>query len=35
MTSVASFESVGSILVVGMLIVPAATAYLLTDRLAK
>ncbi|WP_145408715.1 metal ABC transporter permease [Paenibacillus xylanexedens] len=35
MTSVASFESVGSILVVGMLIVPAATAYLLTDRLGK
>ncbi|WFA85105.1 metal ABC transporter permease [Paenibacillus amylolyticus] len=35
MTSVASFESVGSILVVGMLIVPAATAYLLTDSLGK
>lgn len=35
MTSVASFESVGSILVVGMLIVPAAAAYLLTDRLGK
>lgn len=33
MTSVASFDSVGAILVVGMLIVPAATAYLLTDRL--
>lgn len=33
MTSVASFESVGAILVVGMLIIPAATAYLLTDRL--
>ncbi|MFD2613738.1 metal ABC transporter permease [Paenibacillus gansuensis] len=33
-TTVASFESVGAILVVGMLIVPAATAYLLTDRLA-
>ncbi|MGN1402076.1 MAG: metal ABC transporter permease [Bacillus sp. (in: firmicutes)] len=32
-TTVASFESVGAILVVGMLIVPAATAYLLTDRL--
>ncbi|MBB6020835.1 manganese/zinc/iron transport system permease protein [Paenibacillus sp. JGP012] len=35
MTSVASFESVGSILVVGMLIVPAAAAYLLTDQLGK
>ncbi|NOV02997.1 metal ABC transporter permease [Paenibacillus planticolens] len=32
-TTVASFESVGAILVVGMLIVPAATAYLLTERL--
>jgi hypothetical protein len=31
--SVASFESVGSILVVAMLIVPPATAALLTDRL--
>jgi len=35
MASVASFDSVGSILVVGMLIVPAATAYLLTDRLGR
>ncbi|HEY2491987.1 MAG TPA: metal ABC transporter permease [Paenibacillus sp.] len=34
LTSVASFESVGAILVVGMLIIPAATAYLLTDRLS-
>ncbi|MFC3882497.1 metal ABC transporter permease [Bacillus songklensis] len=33
-TTVASFESVGAILVVGMLIVPAATAYLLTDKLS-
>lgn len=33
-TTVASFEAVGSILVVAMLIVPASTAYLLTDRLA-
>ncbi|MCH2115915.1 MAG: metal ABC transporter permease [Pirellulales bacterium] len=33
-TSVASFEAVGSILVVAMLIVPAATAHLLSDRLA-
>jgi manganese/zinc/iron transport system permease protein len=33
-TTVASFEAVGSILVVAMLIVPAATAYLLTDRLS-
>lgn len=32
-TTVASFESVGAILVVGMLIVPAATAYLLTEKL--
>lgn len=31
-TTVASFESVGSILVIAMLIVPAATAHLLTDR---
>ncbi|OPA73940.1 iron ABC transporter [Paenibacillus selenitireducens] len=34
MTTVASFESVGAILVVGMLIVPASTAYLLTERLS-
>ena len=33
MTLVAAFESVGSILVVAMLIIPAATAFLLTDRL--
>ncbi|MFC5995628.1 metal ABC transporter permease [Pseudonocardia hispaniensis] len=32
-TAVASFEAVGAILVVTMLIVPAATAYLLTERL--
>lgn len=32
-TLVAAFESVGSILVIATLIVPAATAYLLTDRL--
>ncbi|HMO51942.1 MAG TPA: metal ABC transporter permease, partial [Kiritimatiellia bacterium] len=32
-TSVAAFEAVGSIMVIAMLIVPAATAYLLTDRL--
>lgn len=32
-TTVASFESVGAILVVGMLVAPAATAYLLTERL--
>jgi manganese/zinc/iron transport system permease protein len=32
-TSVYVFESVGSILVISMLIVPAATAHLLTDRL--
>ncbi|MGE7876121.1 metal ABC transporter permease [Peribacillus muralis] len=34
LTTVASFDSVGSILVVGMLIIPAATAYLLSDRLS-
>ncbi|CAG0992533.1 Manganese transport system membrane protein MntD [Phycisphaerales bacterium] len=34
-TCVASFEAVGSILVVAMLIVPGATAYLLTDRLSR
>lgn len=34
LSTVASFESVGAILVVGMLIIPAATAYLLTDRLS-
>ena len=33
MTTVASFEAVGSILVLAMLIVPPATANLLTDRL--
>ena len=33
-TAVASFEAVGNILVVAVLIVPAAAAYLLTDRLA-
>jgi manganese/zinc/iron transport system permease protein len=33
-TAVASFESVGNILVVAMLIVPPATAFLLTRRLA-
>ena len=33
MTTVAAFESVGAILVVAMLIVPGATAYMLTERL--
>lgn len=33
LATVASFESVGAILVVAMLVVPSATAYLLTDRL--
>jgi manganese/zinc/iron transport system permease protein len=33
LTTVAAFESVGAILVVAMLIAPAAAAYLLTDRL--
>jgi manganese/zinc/iron transport system permease protein len=32
-TTVASFETVGSILVIAMLVVPAAAAHLLTDRL--
>lgn len=34
-TVVASFESVGAVLVVALLVVPPATAFLLTDRLAK
>lgn len=34
LSTVASFESVGAILVVAMLIVPGATAYLLTERLS-
>jgi manganese/zinc/iron transport system permease protein len=34
-TLVAAFESVGSILVIAMLIVPPATAHLLTDRLGR
>jgi len=34
-TVVGSFESVGAILVVAMLIVPPATAYLLTDHLGR
>lgn len=34
-TLVAAFESVGSILVIAMLIAPAATAFLLTDRLSR
>ncbi|MFC4766610.1 metal ABC transporter permease [Effusibacillus consociatus] len=34
LTTVAAFESVGAVLVVAMLIVPGATAYLLTDRLS-
>ncbi|MNK49177.1 Manganese transport system membrane protein MntB [compost metagenome] len=34
-STVASFESVGAILVVGMLVVPPATAYLLTDKLNR
>nr|VFJ73505.1 MAG: manganese/zinc/iron transport system permease protein [Candidatus Kentron sp. FW] len=32
-TTVAAFEAVGSIIVIAMLIVPPATAYILTDRL--
>lgn len=34
-TCVASFEAVGSILVVTMLVAPGATAHLLTDRLSR
>jgi manganese/zinc/iron transport system permease protein len=34
-TTVASFEAVGSILVIAMLIVPPATAHLLSDRLGR
>lgn len=34
MTTVGAFSAVGAILVVALLIVPAATAYLLTDRLS-
>ena len=34
-TTIAAFESVGSILVIAMLIVPRAAAYLLTDRLSR
>ncbi|MGL4819746.1 MAG: metal ABC transporter permease [Bacilli bacterium] len=33
-TTISAFESVGAILVVGMLVVPPATAYLLTERLS-
>ncbi|MCS6976981.1 MAG: metal ABC transporter permease [Gemmatales bacterium] len=33
LTAIAAFEAVGAILVVAFLVVPAATAYLLTDRL--
>ncbi|QYK60986.1 metal ABC transporter permease [Paenibacillus sp. S25] len=35
LTTVASFESVGAILVVGMLVVPPLTAYLLTEKLSR
>lgn len=34
-TSVVSFEAVGSVLVVAMLVAPAATAHLLTDQLPR
>jgi manganese/zinc/iron transport system permease protein len=34
-TTVGAFESVGAILVVAMLIIPAATAYLLSDKLTN
>ena len=34
-TTVAAFETIGSILVIAMLIVPAAAAHLLTDRLGS
>ncbi|WP_134701512.1 metal ABC transporter permease [Ammoniphilus sp. YIM 78166] len=35
MNTVAAFESVGAILVVAMLVIPGATAYLLTERLSR
>jgi len=35
LTTVAAFESVGAILVVAMLIIPGATAYMWTDRLPR
>lgn len=35
LVAVASFEAVGSVLVVAMLVVPGATAHLLTDRLSR
>ena len=35
LTTVVSFESVGAILVVAFLVIPPATAYLLTDRLKR
>ena len=34
LTAVAAFDAVGPVVVVALLVVPAATAYLLTDRLA-
>lgn len=34
-TTVGAFESVGAILVVAMMIIPAATAYLLTEKLSR
>jgi manganese/zinc/iron transport system permease protein len=34
-TTVASFESVGAILVVGMIVIPPAAAYLLTEKLSR
>jgi len=34
LTTVAAFDAVGPVVVVALLVVPAATAYLLTDRLA-
>lgn len=35
LTAVAAFDVVGSVLVIALMIVPAATAYLLTDRLSR
>jgi manganese/zinc/iron transport system permease protein len=34
-TTVASFESVGAILVLGMLVIPPASAYLMTEQLSR
>ena len=35
LTAVAAFDAVGPVLVVAFFVVPAAAAYLLTDRLSR